>query len=93
MYVNCDKYSTRRMNWLIVQRPSIRLFNVDSERHIFIFKKLFYGKFLPEIYWEEIADEIYFFQIFFRCLTWNTNPGFMSNNPTYNLLEYGDLMQ
>ena len=48
--------------------------NVDSERQIF--EKLFFGrfylpsKFLSEICWDKIAEEIFFFYFSFRCLTW-----------------------
>ena len=31
------------------------------------------------------------FHISFLCLTWNTNPGFMSNKSTGYLLDYGDI--
>ena len=32
---------------------------------------------------------ILFFYISFRCLTWDTKPGFTSNKPTHYLLDYG----
>ena len=51
---------------------------------------LLLSEFLPEIFWEEIAEEIIFFHILFWCLTWFTNLGFISNEPTYYLLDYGD---
>ena len=67
--------------------------NVNSERQIF--KKLFHGRFislsefLPEICWDEVAEEIFF--IFnFWCLACGSNPGFMSNKPTHYLLDYVD---
>ena len=56
--------------------------NVDSEWQIF--EKLFHGRFiysqgfLPEICWEEIAEEIFFFHISFWWLTY--------------LLDYGDFI-
>ena len=46
-------------------------------------------EFLPEICWEEIAEEIVFVFLFW-CLVWGWNPGFMFNKPTYYLLDYGD---
>ena len=51
------------------------------------------SKFLLEICWEEIAEEIYFFRISFWCLTWDTNPNFTANKATHYLLDYGDLFQ
>ena len=40
---------------------------------------------------KEIAEEIiFFFHVSFRCLTWDTNPGFSFNKPTHCLLDYGD---
>ena len=35
----------------------------------------------------------YFLHIFVRCLTCDTNPGFMCNKPTHYLLDYGDFME
>ena len=43
-------------------------------------------EFLPEICWEDVAEEIFAFW----CLNWGLNRGFMSNKPTHYLLEYGD---
>ena len=69
-------------------------FKVDSERHIIweTFHGNFYwlSEFLPEICWEEIAEEILFVFHFFLCLAWDSNPGFSSNKPTHYLLENGD---
>ena len=61
-------------------------FKVDSERQIV--KKL--SEFLPEICWEEIPEEIFFFHIWFRCLTWDTDLDFTSNKPTHYPLDYSD---
>ena len=33
------------------------------------------------------------FCIPFRCLAWDSNPGFLSNKPTYYLLDHGDFRQ
>ena len=47
--------------------------------------------YLPaEICWKEIAEEIYFFHISFWWLNWETNSGFMTNEPTHYLIDYGD---
>ena len=68
-------------------------FNVDSERQIFekLFSWQFYllSEFLPEICWEEVAEEIFFF-IFHFLDDW---PGirtqaFASNKPTHYLLDH-----
>ena len=70
-------------------------FNFDSER--LIYEKLFHVRFilfselLPEICWEEIAEDLFFFHISFRCLTWVADPGFTSSRPTHYLLDYSDL--
>ena len=40
------------------------------------------SEFLPEICWEEMAEEI-FFHISFWCLTCDMNPGFKSNKPIH----------
>ena len=70
-------------------------FNVDSEGQIFFlrnFSRQFYfyaQSFLPEICWEEIAEEILFVFCFW-CLAWGSNPGFSSNKPTHYLLDHGD---
>ena len=67
-------------------------FNDDSERQIFLINISWHvyllPDFLPEIYWEEIAEEIFFFHISFLSLTWDMNPGFPFNKPTYYLLDY-----
>ena len=53
-------------------------FNVDSERQIF--EKFFQGsfillsEFLPDVFWEEVAEEIFFIFNFFWWLAWDTNP-------------------
>ena len=69
-------------------------FNVDSEQQIYLknfsWQIHLVSEFLPEICWEEIADEI-FFHISFWCLTWDTNLGFTSNKPIHYLLDHGDL--
>ena len=49
-----------------------------------------FSKFLPEIWWEEINEEIFFFALSFWCLTWNTTPGFTSNKPGHFLMDYDD---
>ena len=66
-------------------------FNVDSERQIF--EKLFHGRFnllsefLPEMCWEEVAEEIFFiyhfFFFFFWWLTCVRIQAFSSNKPTH----------
>ena len=65
-------------------------FKVDSELQIFweTFHGNFYlfSEFLPEILWEDVAEEIFSFW----CLTWGLNPGFTSNKQTHYLLDYGD---
>ena len=51
------------------------------------------SEFLLEIFWKEIAEEIYiFFHISFWCLTWDANTGFMCNKPTHYLLDYGGFL-
>ena len=47
----------------------------------------FLSEFLPEICWEEIANEIFFFHISFWCLTWNWIPG-VSQHTTYDLIMF-----
>ena len=47
-----------------------------------------HSEFLPEVRWEEIAEDIIF--ISFWYLSWDTNHGFPSNNATHYLLHYGD---
>ena len=81
--INCEKYSTRRSYWPIVQRPSFsshhthttilyvscRTYSLSPtpNERFFFFENLFHGKFylssefLPEICWEEIAEEMCFF--------------------------------
>ena len=47
------------------------------------------SEFLPEIWCEEISEEISFFIFHFdACIP---KPGFTSNKPTYYLLDHGDL--
>ena len=48
-------------------------------------------EFLPEIRWEEIAEQI-FFHISNCCLICDTNPGFTSNKPIHDVLDYGDFI-
>ena len=48
------------------------------------------SEFLPEICWEIMAEEIYFFHTSSWCLIWDTNPSFKSNNEKQYLLEYDD---
>ena len=54
-------------------------FNIDSWRQIFwetfSWQVYFLSEFLPETCWEEVAEEIFSYFIFW-WLTWDTNPGF-----------------
>ena len=64
-------------------------FNVASERQVpktlFDVRFILLSEFLPEIYWKEIVEGI-----FFWCLTWDTNLRFTSDKSTYYILDYGD---
>ena len=68
-------------------------FKFDSERQIFW--ENFHGNFcllsesLPIIFWEEIAEEI-FFVFFFFMSGLGANPGISSNKPIHRLLDHGD---
>ena len=67
-------------------------FKVDSERQIFWETVLLFYLllvFLPEICWEEIAEEILLIFCFW-CLAWSSYLGFTSNKLTHYLLDYGD---
>ena len=71
-------------------------FNVDSERQIFgetlSWQVYLLSEFLPEICWEQIAEEIIFFHTSFWCMTWGTNPVIASNKPTHYILDYGNFI-
>ena len=45
---------------------------------------------LPEICWEKIAEEIFFFSHSVLVLTWDTNLGFTCNKPKHYLLDCDD---
>ena len=72
---------------------SCETYNIKSSMSDRFVWKSFHGnsisclKFLTEICWEEVAEEI-FYHIFFSwiCLTWGLNPGLMSNKPRQLLL-------
>ena len=59
--------------------------------HFFLVEKKTPSEFVPEFCWEEIAEEIFFFQISLWCQIWDTKPAFTSNKPTHYLLDYGNL--
>ena len=67
--------------------------NTTPNDRFFFSEKLFRGKFyllsefLPEIGWEEIAEEI-FFSYFVLLADLDTIPGFTSNKSTHDLLDY-----
>ena len=47
---------------------------------------------LPEICWEEVAEEIYIFINLFLCLTWDLKRGLASNKPSNFRINYGGLV-
>ena len=67
-------------------------YSLKSTPNDWFFEKLFmailfqHSEFLPEICWEEIAEE----NILFWCLAWGPKPGFTSTKPTHYLLDYGN---
>ena len=73
------------------------IYSLKSTPNDRFFEKLFMAifiwlsEFLPEICWEQIAEEILFVFRLFWCLTWDSNLGFSSNKPTHYLLDHGDL--
>ena len=54
----------------------------------FLWQFYLHSELLPEICWEEVAEEILF--VFFWCLAWGSNADFSSNKPTHYLLDHGD---
>ena len=60
-------------------------FRVEAFHGNFIWR----SEFLPEIWWKEVDEEIFFHISFnFRCLMWLLNRVFTSNNPIHNLLDH-----
>ena len=74
-------------------------FNVASQRQNFwetlSWQFYLHSQFLPEIYWEEIAKEIFLFFIFqVSHQTWGTNTqAFTSVKPTRYLLDHDDFIR